>query len=157
MKVVFLDFDGPILPRMSHVVGQEKKAWPSCIKQLNRITDATGAVIVVSSTWRWGGEDYVRELLKQWGATGQVAGITPVLDHKGKRVWYSPQRGDEIGAWLRHHPDVRTYIILDDDDDMGTLKSRLIQTPMETGLTERLADFAILMLKRGDYYFNEYT
>lgn len=160
MKVIFLDFDGPIIPRMSHLhlePGEREKAWPPCIKQLNRITDQTGAVIVVSSTWRWGGEDHVRGLLQQWGATGQVIGITPTLDKRGQRVWYAPQRGDEIGAWLWEHKEVDAFVILDDDDDMGRLKSRLVQTPMETGITERLADFAILILKRGDHLFHEYT
>lgn len=151
MRVVFLDFDGPIIPLMSHRPARplENKAWPACVRALNRITDSTGAKIVVSSTWRWGGEVSVVDLLKKWGVTGHVIGITPIL-HEQERIGglvVTVERGHEIAAWLRDH-DIESFVILDDDDDMGHLKSRLIQTPFEQGLTERDADDAIRILER---------
>lgn len=75
MRIVFLDFDGPIIPIMSHtnhrVSGKGTQAWSACVLALNRITETTGARIVVSSTWRWDGFEKTNERLKDWGVTGK--------------------------------------------------------------------------------------
>ena len=154
MKIVFLDFDGPIIPIMSHENkrGMGEKAWPSCIACLNRITDITGAKIVISSSWRWGndGKDAI-EFLKQWGATGEVVGITPILEEAWKpesKLWTAVPRGREIQAWLDRNPDVESFVILDDDKDMEHLMPFLIHTPFETGLTESHTDRAIEILQQ---------
>jgi hypothetical protein len=151
MKVIFLDFDGPIIPIMSHEHKREmrEKAWPPCVEQLNRITDTTGAKIVVSSSWRWGGEEDVKEKLKLWGVTGEVIGITPILETAWKpesKLWIATPRGCEIGAWFGDK-EIESFVILDDDDDMVHLKKFLVQTPFETGLTQELADEAIAILE----------
>jgi hypothetical protein len=151
MRVVFLDFDGPIIPLMSHEHrrGIMEKAWPPCIAALNRITDATGAKIVISSTWRLGQSPEAARLLREWGATGEIIGVTPDLSCKvGEEtngIWVTTCRGKEISAWLSENlPE--SFVILDDDDDMDELKPFLIQTPFEIGLTEDDADKAIEML-----------
>lgn len=150
MKIIFLDFDGPIIPLQSHKPERrpmDEKAWPPCVRALNRITDTTGAGIVVSSTWRYGGEQYVTKVLRQWGVTGEVVGLTPRFES----TWNGPilvvvERGQEIAAWLDGKTDIESFVILDDDDDMSDLGARLIQTPFEVGLTEADADRAIAML-----------
>lgn len=119
MKVVFLDFDGPLIPVMSHQAGRklEEKAWPACIAALNRITDATAAGIVLSTSWRWPSANgpQASELLKLWGATGDVIGATPILDTAWKpdsKVWTAVPRGREIAAWLKDHREVESFVIL---------------------------------------------
>jgi HAD domain in Swiss Army Knife RNA repair proteins len=150
-RIVFLDFDGPIIPMMSHAKRSKstrEKAWPACIAALNRITDTVGAKIVVSSSWRWGGFEHVRDLLRDWGATAEVIDITPILETAWKpenKLWAGVPRGREIGSWLLEHPEVKEFVILDDDTDMENHSARLIQTPFETGLTENHADQAIAM------------
>ncbi len=153
MKVVFLDFDGPIIPIMSHrcprVSGKGAQAWPSCIDALNRITEATGAVIVVSSTWRADGITKTRERLRQWGVKAACIGLTPYLDRKTESgLWAAVPRGLEIQKWLDEYEreEIESFVIIDDDGDMEHLFSRLIQTPFEVGLTEADADRAIEML-----------
>ena len=149
MKVIFLDFDGPLIPMMCHYPEQralDEKAWPACVAELNRITESTGAKIVVSSTWRRGGYEYVRDLLRKWGVRGEVIGITPILDSRSGLVYVAQQRGSEIGEWLLAHPEVTEFVILDDDDDMGTHINSLILTPFETGITREHAEKAIEML-----------
>jgi len=152
MKVIFLDFDGPIIPLMSHDPsprGIQEKAWPACVEQLNRVTEQTGAVIVVSSRWRWGGESNVVELLDMWGVKAKVIGITPILEERwtaDNPLWQAVIRGDEIQAWLDANEPVESFVILDDAADMGHLASRLVQTPFETGITPEHADKAIAML-----------
>jgi hypothetical protein len=151
MKVIFLDFDGPIIPEMSHIhrLGPREKAWPDCVKALNRIIEASGAKIVISSSWRWAneGED-AKDYLIQWGVIGEVIGITPILETAWKpenKLWTGVPRGREIAAWLAANA-VDSFVILDDDGDMEELLDHLIQTPFEVGLTEADADRAIEML-----------
>lgn len=151
MKVVFLDFDGPIIPIMSHQnrKGVREKGWPPCIAALNRITDTTGAKIVVSSTWRLGGRGDCEQHLVNWGVTGEVIDTTPrYLEEEWKgerRILMAVPRGREIAAWLKENP-VESFVIIDDDKDMEHLMPWLIHTPFDTGLTEADADKAIEML-----------
>jgi hypothetical protein len=154
MKVIFLDFDGPIIPRQSHDNhrGKMEKAWPSCVAALNRITDATGAKIVISSSWRYIGEENATILLRAWGVTGDVIGITTTeLESRwtpDNLVWQAVVRGVEIQDWIDKNPKCESFVILDDDADMAHLEPRLILTPFEVGLTESDADRAIEMLSQ---------
>src|SRR5690606_17731337 len=93
-KVVFLGFDGVLVNRESlrTASGFRSKGSSDCVAALNRITDKTGAVIVVSSTWRRKGRGFVLRTLRAWGVTGRMIGITPVLN--------AVDRGEEIQAWL---------------------------------------------------------
>jgi len=152
VKVIFLDFDGPIIPIMSHEQkrGIMEKAWPPCIAALNRITDATGAKIVLSTSWRWPSlkGPQADALLREWGATGEIIGSTPILETAWKpenKLWIGVPRGREIQAWLDQNK-IDSFVIIDDDRDMEHLLSRLIHTPFEVGLTESDADKAIEML-----------
>lgn len=150
MKIIFLDFDGPIIPEQSHMTHRPlaQKAWPASIEALNRITDTTGAKIVVSSSWRTDGLSQVQKLLKSWGVTGQVIGTTPVLFQKTDSIWATAPRGKEIGDYLKRRKDVEAFVIIDDDNDMEDLEPFLILTPFDVGLTEKDADQAIDMLTR---------
>jgi hypothetical protein len=150
MKIVFLDFDGPIIPAQSHMPERaiESKAWPDSVEALNRITDTTGAVIVVSSNWRSDGLHRMHELLKSWGVTGKVIGMTPILFRKIDSLWRAASRGEEIAEYLHGKTNVESFVILDDDRDMEELEPYLIQTPFDVGLTEKDADRAIDMLTR---------
>ncbi len=149
MKVVFLDFDGPIIPSLSYPPsGKQAKPWPRCIAALNRITDATGAVIVVTSTWRADGFMRTKERLHEWGVTGRMVSITPDLTNRGPILFNSVQRGKEIQKWLDgwNGEEIESFVILDDDKDMVHLMSFLIHTPFDVGLTDDDADVAIMKL-----------
>ena len=139
MRVVFLDIDGVLVTRESlmKASGMRAQAQPRCVQALNSITDATGAAIVVSSTWRYGGVEWIRNKLKEWGVTADVIGAT-ALDYK-------TNRGQEIQTWLANHP-TESFVILDDDSDMAHLWAKLIQTDMENGLTPARATRAIRVL-----------
>jgi hypothetical protein len=149
VKVVFLDFDGPIIPLQSHAhrIGLLEKAWPPCVAALNRITDSTGAMIVVSSSWRCAGQAVVTAQLKMWGVTADVIGITPEFASRMESgIWVTFARGREVAAYLEAHPEIESFVIFDDDEDMEELSHRLIRTPFEVGITETDADAAIAML-----------
>jgi len=150
MKIVFLDFDGPIIPAQSHIPERPitMKAWPASVEALNRITDTTGAVLVISSNWRSDGLHKMQALLKSWGVTGKVAGATQILFQKANGIWQAASRGKEIAEYLHGKKNVESFVILDDNRDMDELEPYLIQTPFDVGLTEKDADRAIDMLTR---------
>jgi hypothetical protein len=149
MKVIFLDIDGVLcnracfkLPRRVHACDPDcshYQAWPECVQLLNSIIAATGAKIVVSSTWRLMGHAKIARILKDWGVVAEVCGITP-------RMNGLMNRGDEIGDWLSNRNDIESFVILDDDCDMGNLKDKLVWTHHDAGLTLPDAEKAIAIL-----------
>lgn len=147
MKVIFLDIDGVLVNRTSFTLPRLKleehalsyhTADPQCIALLNRIVAETGARVVVSSVWRGLGMKRIKGILKAWNADVQIIGLTAEIR--------DAIRGVEIQAWLDAQTDVESFVILDDDSDMGQLKHRLVETEAMLGLTEADADRAIAIL-----------
>ncbi|MBQ9631968.1 MAG: hypothetical protein IJV04_03520 [Lachnospiraceae bacterium] len=119
--------------------------------------EATGARIVLSSSWRKGYYDHaaghdtddardyllLEEALAAIG--GEIIGYTPMFD--------TAYRGTEILAWLREHRDldVEAILILDDDKDMKPLGSFLIRTSFVFGLSEKHVAGAIDLLMHDAY------
>ena len=156
MTIIFCDIDGvlnedrtPSRTKSRVIFIDEEK-----LLRLKRIVDATGAKIVLSSTWRYDRDDpkYNGDFLELREAFHNVGldfyDYTPV-DAMGIR------RGMEIRAWLGlHRGAVDRFIILDDElfdfEERGLLP-RLIKTDFAYGgLTEELAQEAIdLLLEEG--------
>ena len=155
MKVIFLDVDGVL-----NEVSTETRS-PSGfqgvddnkIEQLARIVKKTGAVIVLSSTWRYefmqdepnsvspDGE-YLVNKLKEHGL--EIFGMT---DNLGGHI-----RGKEIYKWLTNSPEpVSHYVILDDnffrDFDYYLITKYWVRTNyLSGGLTKEAANRAIAIL-----------
>ena len=141
VATIFLDIDGVLINRNSlrKASGLRATADPACVAELNRITDATGASVVVSSTWRRQGRRFVTDALRKWGVSGRVIGCTPILN--------SVDRGNEIQAYVDASTrPIGSFVILDDDSDMLHLSGRLVQTEFESGLTRDDAVRAIEIL-----------
>lgn len=140
MKIIFLDIDGVLncYPQGHDEFGS--KFHKHFEDNLRTIIDATGARIVITSTWRANGLSNMKEMWLKRGLPGAVVGITP--HNEGVR-------GDQIERWLHNHSkvinngpyevgisedqielwlteydlvtkfgDVENYVIIDDDDDM---------------------------------------
>ena len=154
MKVVFLDIDGVLNTVMydrCRIEGRpEERIDLSRVKLLADIVNATGAKIVLSSTWRedWDrsqelcGEDgrYIDRCLARHGLS--IMDKTPCLDD-------SDDRRIEILAWLAHHrAEVESFVILDDIRcGWGELRHRVIITdPYGYGLEEAHVQKAIEIL-----------
>jgi hypothetical protein len=135
MKVIFLDIDGVLNSLRSAIrYGNFDHFSREAVKALNILTDATGAKLVISSTWRIARKDYI-DVLRANGVMGEIIGATPNLSHDQNGVCVGVIRGFEIKVWLEDHPDVEDFIILDDDNDMGELLNHLVQTNPDVGLT----------------------
>lgn len=154
MKVIFLDFDGVLNSVVFHKArldagldmhvgprGLEPCLDPKGIDVLNKTVGRTGAVTVVTSTWRKGGgrdglvpNVRLREWMKKAGFYGTVLGATPNL---------GVRRGLEIQEWLDHDArmfqarfgPVTHFVILDDDTDMEHLSDKLVKIDNQEGLT----------------------
>lgn len=149
VKIIFLDFDG-VLRTYSACMAPgpaEQKVDARCVAALNRVTEETKARIVVSSSWRGRYIATMQRLLKTWGVTGKVIGVTPRLERKQNGIYIGVQRGNEIQAWLDSYSKlVDAFVILDDDTDMVYLSNRQIQTEFYSGLTLEHATEAIRLL-----------
>jgi hypothetical protein len=126
MYVIFLDIDGVL-----NVISQGYDNYGSIFHQhlvdnLKTIIDKTGAYIVISSSWRTDGLDKLRLLWKSRNYPGQIISTTP-LSYFNEDLESNPNieicRGHEIQYWLKNHPEVTNYVILDDDNDI--LESQL--------------------------------
>jgi hypothetical protein len=148
MKIIFLDIDG-VLNSISYFkklhgfnVCPDDKLDPIAINNLNKIIDYTGVKIVLSSTWRIGymhDLPGLQKLFKDNNIHGDVLGITPIN---------SLARGAQIEEWLDTcNQTVESFIIIDDDNDMGRLSNRLIKTTISYGLLDEHIKLAIDMLK----------
>lgn len=136
MKVIFLDIDGVLNSEeyalslgMVGMLGID----PDKVRILDRILEATGAKLVISSSWR-GSSDLLADIRRD---VGEYIDITPRL---------SGIRGSEVKAWLDANP-VDRYAILDDDSDFYKYQP-LFKTTWKKGLTEDIADNVIKYLTK---------
>lgn len=111
---------------------------PIACSNLQEILDeCPEAKIVVSSVWRSQGVWWLKKILNRNGIDGsRIIGRT---GHGGKH------RGDQIKAWMKDKK-VHSYVILDDDSDMGNIKHKLVQTSYLHGLQFKDAQRAIFHL-----------
>ncbi len=140
MKVIFLDVDGVLNSKQDG--NSIKLRTDSHLRLLQEIVKATGAKIVLSSSWRAGfakARNTLSDRLREYGL--EIMDSTPVLP--GLTC-----RGDEIRQWLNDSgQSVERFVILDDDDDMAEFTdTNLVRTDPEIGLQEKDAVKSIELL-----------
>ena len=133
-KVIFLDIDGvmnSVSLRVQDPRGLVDFLEPGCVATLNTIVAATGAVVIISSTWRL--TTPFPELLASFaaaGCTAQIVDITPDIDAR--------QRHLEVAAWLAQQAEPpHRFVVIDDDFDMPDFPDRLVRTRKHFGLGAR--------------------
>jgi hypothetical protein len=150
MKVIFLDIDGVLNCEDAYRSGECKYtewinhrgdndhhqsfcSWSK--KWLNKLIEETDAKIVISSTWRHSGIEFMQSVWKHENMCGEIIGITPSF--RGDIKGYTIPRGCEIDHYLENDlkfnhinwdksiqqeyinkSGVDNYIIIDDDSDM---------------------------------------
>lgn len=137
MKVIFLDIDGVMVSQRSvqlmnvPILKRDMGLSYLARRNLRALVRQTNARIVITSSWRGGGEMY--EAIKRCLARNNtpVYDETPVLD-----LW-TDDRSDEIAAWLASHPTQR-YVVLDDSpcfDHREEVRQHWVQVNYTTGLS----------------------
>jgi hypothetical protein len=97
-KFIFLDIDGVMNSNLFYSERTQDK-------RLNRITDATKAKIVVSSTWR--SDSNLQEVFTLVGIKEPIYDVTPYMR--------SRHRGSEIQEWLDKQTDWLKWGLSDED------------------------------------------
>lgn len=116
MKVIFLDIDGVLNSTKTCVATggypmelSHRAAFDwMAIKLLQRLCDSSGVQIVLSSAWR------KHCKFQEVAAAFEL----PIIGATQNSSPDGYQRGYEIRDWLRGHPEVTQYAIIDDDPDM---------------------------------------
>lgn len=139
IKVVFLDFDGVLNSRQylaknnSQGVGID----PTRLALLRKIVFETDAKIVLTTSWRehwsvipWMCDETGKQIDKVFNEFDlYIYDKTQCLEHNRYR---------EITNWLKGHPNVKNYVVIDDEPfEQGILKDRFILTSrLRNGLNE---------------------
>ena len=149
--VLFLDIDGVMRVFPSSADSCPETGFTArAVSGLREIVASTACDIVVSSTWRVDSMDALNQVLGFHGlgiAKSRVIGVTPFLDPAD-----SPTRVDEIDCWLSNQQFKGRMAILDDEILVGDLRPWQVLTFQETGLTPRMAEKAIQLLKSGPVF-----
>lgn len=152
MKYVFLDIDGPLNTGRNDYYDPERNGHPfddMAVSQLRRIVSESGAVIVVSSSWRHMGLDRLKAVWAEWKLPGQIVGVTPGVWGDGTN--YST-RGDEIRQWFADNARPPfSYVVIDDMGEDEALTDQMeywVKVDPHTGISEDDADKAIRILDR---------
>jgi hypothetical protein len=162
VRVLFLDIDG-VLNHCNFLMGRGGRRFatedeenlamldPVACLRLERVLAATGAVIVLSSSWRIRTKPPAMEsLLHRRGvASARVIDETPtrVRAAPDSPLVFAAARGHEIQGWLDTTAhDVDSFAIVDDTSDMAHLRDRLVLTSWAAGMLDEHADALIAML-----------
>ena len=155
MKVVFLDVDGVLngdymwsltknRPNCQGYLGIGSSHVSHLAWILSQTKDENGEKpkVVLTSTWKYDYDEYLaegyknkigkylREHLKDWGV--QIYETTTKYEYAHYR------RGDGIRSYLRQHPEITSYVILDDEmfeDYNNELLEHIVHTDTIDGLT----------------------
>jgi len=142
MKVIFLDIDGPLVTVGSMIhnnrlnllglsnSSSHKAFDPISMSNLKYILEeVTGVEIVISSTWRkLYSLETLQEMFDKYNIPASfIVGVTPILENG--------YRGQEVALYLKHHPEITNFTIIDDDKDLEPYMDRLVQVDGKNGLT----------------------
>lgn len=148
-SVIFLDVDGVLNSISTPAWMGDDWDIPLArpLKNLKRIVEETGAKVIISSSWRKHSAAMRKLKLALMVFELQIAGQTP---------WMELDRPTEIEAWLADHPEVKRYVILDDDPFPWTSEqsNKVVPVNPSKALTAENAELAILLLTDDDLWMN---
>ena len=163
-RVIFLDIDGVLNSERWYSQSNKDIAIdkygnafdPEAVANLEKIVAATGADIVISSSWKFLGISVMQDMWHDRDLPGKVIDVTPtvindeMLQHANlEDIDALPKvKGYEIKEWLRQHgKNVSSYVIIDDMDDMlPEQQEHFVQTMPNVGLSKCDAEVAIRIL-----------
>ena len=125
IDVVFLDFDGVLSTERSNF--RDEIVNPDAISNFNALCLENDLKVVISSSWRK--YDGYIDLFYSFGIDKHIdiIGAIPITGN-GKSFL--------IKEYLKAHPEINRYIILDDVYLGGELNSHLVQTTYSRGFND---------------------
>lgn len=143
LRVLFLDIDGVLNSRrfasenpgaFNRTEGHLNMLDASACARMQRVLSLAKAKVVISSSWRLlHSVDDIRGWLAKKGLRAEILGATT---HGLSMPYTRGVRGSEIQAWLDEHPEVDSFAIVDDDNDMYGLEDRFVQTTWARGFCD---------------------
>ena len=163
--ILFLDIDGVLnssadwplrrvrSPHWGQLPGWQKAAEdcidPDAVERLNRIVEATGCAVVLSSSWRkLEPLPLMTRILRYRGFRHRLVAATPHIMIAEEGLEFSVARGREIEAWLDalYAGPRPPFAILDDDTDMDPHRDRHVYCDDRWGLTDAEVERACALL-----------
>lgn len=171
MKLIFLDIDGVLNDHTFNEEAQSSTIDEDSVDALNEVIHKTGAVIVLSSAWRYqvlnGAMTFIgfEYLLRTHGVTNdlKIVGST----RRDYEDYKNDLRGNQISEWMKRESGivcrrgspildpVESYVVLDDGGkdektgkwtDLGLSVHPWVRTHGNFGLTQNEASMAITIL-----------
>ena len=153
MKVIFLDIDG-VLNSDRYVKERDWRTQGNIdetrLPLLRRVVEETGAVIVLTTTWRkyWSPDPALWD--PRWQQSGEAFARHGLEIFDRTPEYAGNNRDAEVRDWLAAHAgEVESFVILDDMHfGWGELADRLVQTSARIGrgLMENHVEKAIQLL-----------
>lgn len=157
MKAMFLDLDGVMNTDSAERDEYGHLFNDKCVANLAKIIEATGAEIVISSTWRSQGLARMVNMWMDRNLPGKVIDVTPdcaqLTHYKTLEYYDQVERGHEINEWILTHADeLENYVILDDGNDMlDSQEFNFVRTDPKRGITDDVVEIAIFILNEYDH------
>ena len=135
MNIIFLDFDGPVIPaRMWLVESRNNSADratfdPAAVAMVKKLLCEAKAKLVISSTWSLLGYPSIVNILERHGFN------TDDL-HKDWTSWANNNlpRWLQIKMWVENHLEVEKWIAIDDAPIAERLGTHAIEVSFDNGM-----------------------
>jgi len=108
MKIIFLDIDGVFCFGFEDEQGKTRFEEPQ-IQNLKQILEQTSAKIVISSSMR---KETIYKAFERFDLPLPID-FTPTWYGKPREGW-NP-RDEEISQWVKEHPEIDDWVMIDDD------------------------------------------
>lgn len=136
LKFIFLDVDGVLNTRKSRLKSGANSMDPALVANLDWVLSATGALLVISSSWRLGGigkgSDFYQQLKiasnRFDSIYSKIHGATPHLPTQDRKA--------EVLLYADIHKPSAFVAVDDDAFDLDSPPSWLVITSDSTGLDD---------------------
>lgn len=128
-KIIFLDVDGPLIPGRAMFLPNQTQIMevfdPCAVSLINKLCEINGYKLVIHSSWlRIMGEKETYDHCISQGLKAEYFDDDAWCE--GQINW----RYTRVAEWLKRHPDVTEYVILDDEPYSADLNHE-IQHPVD--------------------------
>lgn len=134
-KIIFLDFDGPMLPLRGYITPENKEeVWsqfdPIAVAMVNSLVKEGPAKIVISSAWRSFGKDEIMDKLSK----NNISPSSVHVDWCTPRKPHSLRRAEEVLLWVKDHSEITHWVAIDDEPCNEFTQDNWVQVTFDDGI-----------------------
>lgn len=145
--IIFLDFDGVVSQYRPPLKGL-RRFVPQAVERLERLIQATQAVLVATTTWRkYRSLEELTYFLHATGApSARFIGSTPTIESPSA-THITGVRSEEIEVWMWINGRPERFVILEDEEPMHSLEPFVVRTEVNDFLREHHLERALMLLQ----------